>query len=282
MLIQVNNWLIAGGGIKKLTDFLVLLFGVSALSDLGRSIRSLYRHNGAEFTVLYLKECKRVVEHFCSGGALSNTISPPFVGLRKGLPSFVPADLRKRIRSGDRVGIMLTLTLLGLYRGLVVPPKVKVETITDGYAGAADHLLGFSDTVERFLRQLHIGVLKKPRLWLSTSVGPHGMMGSVSAIRDAASLVSGEHETVRLFQREYARTVYGRKYRIWFGIQIRFFACVHRILYPSWTALSGVTSWLSRLHRIEEPAGKVRIVAITDYWTQLLVKPVHNLVFDIL
>jgi len=212
MLNQVNNWLIAGGGIKKLTDFLVLLFGVSALSDLSRSIRSLYRHNGAQFTVLYLKECKRAVEHFCSGGALTNTISPPFVGLRKGLPSFLPADLRKRIRSGDRVGVMLTLTLLGLYRGLVVPPNVKVETITDGYSGESDHLLGFSDTVERFLGQLQIGKLKRPRLWLSTSVGPHGMMGSVSAIRDAASLVSGVHNTIRLFQEEYAKAVYGSRY----------------------------------------------------------------------
>ena len=75
MLNQVNNWLIAGGGIKKLTDFLVLLFGVSSLSDLGRSIRFLYRDNGAQFTVLYLKECKRVVEHFCSGEILRNTAS---------------------------------------------------------------------------------------------------------------------------------------------------------------------------------------------------------------
>jgi hypothetical protein len=282
MLNQVNNWLTTGGGIKKLTDFLVLLFGVGALSDLGLSIRSLYRHNGAEFTVLYLKECKRVVEHYCSGEVLNNTISPPFVGLRKGLPSFLPADLRSRIRGGDRVGIMLTLTLLGLYRGLVVPPKVKVETITNGYSGESDHLMGFSDTVERFLGHLQIGKLKKPRLWLSTSVGPHGMMGAVSAIRDAASLLSGVHETIRLFQEEYASAVYGRRYRIWFSMQVRFFACVHRILYPSWIAQTGETSWLSRLHRIEEPAGKVRIVAITDYWTQLLMKPVHNLVFDIL
>jgi hypothetical protein len=101
MLNQVNNWLTTGGGIKKLTDFLVLLFGVGALSDLSRSIRSLIRHNGAEFTVLYLKECKRVVEHYCSGETLNNTIGPPFIGLRKGLPSLLPADLRKRIRCGD-------------------------------------------------------------------------------------------------------------------------------------------------------------------------------------
>jgi hypothetical protein len=39
---------------------------------------------------------------------------------------------------------------------------------------------------------------------------------------------------------------------------------------------------LGRLHSIEEPAGKVRIVAICDYWTQVALKPVHDHLFDIL
>jgi hypothetical protein len=39
---------------------------------------------------------------------------------------------------------------------------------------------------------------------------------------------------------------------------------------------------LGRLHAIDEPAGKVRIVAICDYWTQVAMKPVHNFLFKIL
>nr|UJQ92590.1 MAG: putative RNA-dependent RNA polymerase [Mitoviridae sp.] len=39
---------------------------------------------------------------------------------------------------------------------------------------------------------------------------------------------------------------------------------------------------LGRLHAIEEPAGKVRIVAICDYWTQAALKPVHDHLFRIL
>jgi hypothetical protein len=39
---------------------------------------------------------------------------------------------------------------------------------------------------------------------------------------------------------------------------------------------------LGRLHAIDEPAGKVRVVAICDYWTQVAMKPVHLYLFDIL
>jgi hypothetical protein len=39
---------------------------------------------------------------------------------------------------------------------------------------------------------------------------------------------------------------------------------------------------LGRLHAIDEPAGKVRVVAICDYWTQVAMKPVHEHLFKIL
>jgi len=39
---------------------------------------------------------------------------------------------------------------------------------------------------------------------------------------------------------------------------------------------------LGRLHAIDEPAGKVRVVAIADYWTQVAMKPIHERLFEIL
>lgn len=98
MLKQVNNWLLTGGGVRKIAVFLTLLFGVSGTKELALSIRNLHRDCGAAFTVAYLKECVRVVQHFVSGNAVSKTIGPPFVGLRSGLPSIVPANLRVAIR----------------------------------------------------------------------------------------------------------------------------------------------------------------------------------------
>lgn len=39
---------------------------------------------------------------------------------------------------------------------------------------------------------------------------------------------------------------------------------------------------LGRLHAIDEPAGKVRVVAIADYWTQVAMKPIHEHLFALL
>jgi hypothetical protein len=39
---------------------------------------------------------------------------------------------------------------------------------------------------------------------------------------------------------------------------------------------------LGRLHRIYEPAGKIRVVAIVDYWTNCVLKPLHDWMFDLL
>jgi hypothetical protein len=43
-----------------------------------------------------------------------------------------------------------------------------------------------------------------------------------------------------------------------------------------------VPAILGRLHPIYEPAGKIRVVAIVDYWTNCVLKPLHDWMFDIL
>lgn len=39
---------------------------------------------------------------------------------------------------------------------------------------------------------------------------------------------------------------------------------------------------LSKLHNLCEPAGKVRTIAIVDYWTNFVLKPLHDWMFDLL
>lgn len=42
------------------------------------------------------------------------------------------------------------------------------------------------------------------------------------------------------------------------------------------------TTFLSRLHILLEPAGKVRVVAIVDWWTHAVLKPLHDWMFSLL
>jgi len=50
----------------------------------------------------------------------------------------------------------------------------------------------------------------------------------------------------------------------------------------SWDEGVSLTRLLGRLHALFEPAGKVRVVAIVDYWTHCALKPLHDWMFSIL
>lgn len=51
---------------------------------------------------------------------------------------------------------------------------------------------------------------------------------------------------------------------------------------PSWDTHTDQMLQLGRLHTIEEWGGKTRIVAIVDYWTQLVLTPLHETIFEFL
>jgi hypothetical protein len=40
--------------------------------------------------------------------------------------------------------------------------------------------------------------------------------------------------------------------------------------------------YIGRLAKLNEARGKVRVIAITDYWTQLLLRPLHDAIYDLL
>jgi len=174
---------------------------------------------------------------------------------------------------------MLTLSLLSAYRGLIIPPKLKLESIEEGFTGNVEHFFGLSTFAPGFVKQLQLPRLSRPQLWLSTSVGPHGLQGGFSAIRDAAALLHPSGAPILGFLKAYCEEVYGRRVWLTLVIKMRFFSFVHWVLFPTWYPAEGVTSWLSRLHKIEEAAGKLRIVAIVDYWTQALMRPLHKMLF---
>lgn len=287
MLRTTNHWLIAGGGIRKLTKFLVLLFGVSgqratSLVKLSSAVRALIRHNGSTFAVGYLKECQRLVYLFVAEKGTNTSKAFPLVGVTGHLPVIIPAVLRAQIRERNLVMTMLSLSIISVYRGLICLPKSKIESITEGFTGEVEHFIGLSAFAPGFVKQLSVGQLGRPKLWLSTSVGPHGLQGGFSGIRDAKALLSAHGKPILGFLKAYCETVYGR--RVWLVLlsKIRFFSLVHTLLYPSWQSGEGVSSWLSRLHRIEEAGGKLRVVAIVDYWTQALLRPLHDLLFKTL
>lgn len=333
MMIQaIHTWLTARGGLRQLPKFLGLLFGVGSslradFNQLSRRIELLYRRNGATFTITYLKECVRVVQHYTAGVPLSACEGSVMVGLSGGLPTLLPTRLRGWVRSGHTICTVCTLSILGVYRGLVTPGVLKIESITGPFTGSVEDWSDFSSFLPKFFAMLPRRItLGRPSFAvLSTSVGPNGGRASISALKDAAVLKYCE-KTNLTHLLKFVRHAYGTRWYWAFRLVIGWLAFVYsicalrfpfefvstrkgvdpqdpdtliasrerglhlflnRIRYNLRVLLGmrlrvsklGLTARLSRLH---EAAGKIRVVAIVDFWTQMALKPLHRAIFAVL
>ena len=75
------------------------------------------------------------------------------VAMSGGVPSVIPKDHRKLIRSGDSRVIRFWLTLFGLYRILPFPGKMKLSTITD--PGKDFDIMPYVDFIDIFKARIH-------------------------------------------------------------------------------------------------------------------------------
>jgi hypothetical protein len=88
----------------------------------------------------------------------------------------------------------------------------------------------------------------------------HGLLNTIKSANDEFAVLTNSH------QKEKAA---GWKYLLkYFGLN----TAGYRFTNPT----------LSRLHNLYEAAGKVRTIAIVDYWTNFVLKPLHDWMFDIL
>jgi hypothetical protein len=86
---------------------------------------------------LYLKESSRLVIRFLAD---SPETFIPEGGIRvkrdsRGIPKIIPSELRNQIAAKSSLHVRLVLTLLGVYKVFPTRVKVKVNTITDPFAG---------------------------------------------------------------------------------------------------------------------------------------------------
>jgi len=108
---------------------------LSTTRNLKESIDSLWRNNGAKYTVEYLKECNRLLQFFVAGNPQSSD-SNLRIGAPGGLPIIIPANHRVLIKSNQEHRdypnvIRIIFALLGCYRLIRYEGTLKLETIID-------------------------------------------------------------------------------------------------------------------------------------------------------
>jgi hypothetical protein len=293
-------------------------FGVKAIGQLLELFKRALPATGMKLTpgrvrviLHFIKECKRihlsqgmkglviflkvnsVLVQQSIGGFVLKDITP--VGCRvsrckSGLPRLIlPAD-RANFRLGDYRVIKFYLTLFNLYRVLEFPGKLKLNTITDGFKGqwkshVMVELLSYIPDYINLVRSL-----SGPSRLQTLGISPRGMFksgpdgGTGHVVTHPLSLAL---QAIRLRQLglaaniEYFIKYYSRHTEVWLADLITPFVDASN-LWPLNLLPILKDMPIGKLGLKEEAAGKVRVFAMVDAWTQWVLEPLHKELFRIL
>jgi len=281
----------------------------------------LYKHNGVNFLIQYLKLALFATNSFLAGRKMENTQAlGKRIELRNGLPAMIPLYARNGIRTGNRHYIHIWCSVLNGYKGLKgIWGQPSFKTIVQKHPDFSNNK--FFNSLKEFvpyfwasLKTLGANLvpdLTLKNLFFTSRAGPNHPNAVLGAARDAHVWFYSAHESgfasrnlilewldmigetrMRKVFRHAAkryeltssmlRSVAGNKNIANFNLIANLFGLDRT--QSSQGDLTGSTfpAVLGRLHCLYEAAGKIRIVAIVDYWTNMCLKPLHDWMFKIL
>jgi len=254
---------------------------VSALKLLNSRIVKLVETSGWTFCFLYLKEVVRLTIRSLSGQpeASWNNSIPRVKRDSTGLPTIIPLSLRKTLLSPDKnIGIVrVTLCILSVYRVFKVPVKPDLGSITrpfDGLASTFPYL-----RISKALKMLDLRAIKFSsfRGFISEAAGPNTKFSTWGATIDALAFIEYPRQFVTFVQ--IALLTRSFQYLALFLTILLLYGPVY-ILARTLGLITPLR--MGKLSVVYDQAGKARIVAITNWWIQLALKPLHDSIFNAL
>lgn len=255
--------------------------------------KSIHSTQGMKGLVNYLKANTVLLQQALGGFKLYDCTSLKSrpSRTRSGLPRIILAQDRALIRAGNTKVMRFYLTLFNLYRVLEFPGILKLNTITDGFKGDRSSAL-----YKRIVEYIPIFVSLLNKRVKEHKIRDLTLRGIEPSpiIKSAPGTAGGQVSTnpfvlvnaaVNLRQRGLAGCV---------EYFIKYFEKGTKVPYPGlMTVFQGAAHLpldlipslggaVGRLGFKDEPAGKVRVFAMVDAWTQWVLEPFHAFLFDIL
>jgi hypothetical protein len=206
-----------------------------------------------------------------------------------GLPRFLPPHVRKQIRCGDAVWIKRALTLCGLYKVIEYKGRFSLSTITQPWTGSWPvGMVNFMPTFHRYLGSPNLlSKIREPgnhaKARMSSSSGPGRTVPSSITNLSIGNILSNAYtlyHSVELFPLfEGICALFGTP---WWADRVRRLATLTVSI--GWlyrTYVDPTKAFLGAIAQKEEP-GKVRVFAMLDYWSQLILYPLHVALFGLL
>jgi hypothetical protein len=254
-----------------------------------KQLNQLHKHNGLPGVVKYLKVATVCTQQVVSGYTIPdlNPLGMRISRSKTGLPRIIPADHRKKIMSGDKMVLRFWLTVFSLYRDLHFIGELKLKTITaPSTASSRAHEVGKSlkSFVTLYYRDQDRTFSGPGSIFQILKSGPQstraeGTFNShpVAVLKSLISLLQEAHAPllesllyILNFTNNFAVLDLYNNLTTYFGNKLK----------PSYYNLRHI--FLGRLSIKEEAAGKVRVFAMVDPWTQWALKPLHKKLFGVL
>lgn len=283
---------------------------VKVIVSFVRFLHVLIKQNGAAFTAKYLKASTSLLMQSISGKKhnSSQELGLAVSRTNRGLPRFIPAIHRSHIRQGNLFYIRLWLTLISVYRVLDFFGPLSIKTIVT----TSEAVINF-DEVKWAVHDLRIkdkisspsGVLVP--FWISSSsptstkviregntvLLPSSYSTSISAMIKAVYAWAHHPELLKAFLL-IAKTAKLTGPVVQFmdfvyycrgSFKLPFTLVAYEANYKEMTQVGNwlvSSTSLGKLGFKVEPAGKIRVFAMVDCFTQWLMKPFHESLFGFL
>jgi len=254
----------------------------------------LWSKLGNEKFINYLKVSLYAVNSFLGGKPLRNTKDQAvLVKLSNGLPAFIPAHFRRLIRENNIDFIHIVVSILYSYKGLGMDygsPDIS-SIITPRFEGLSDNYLydQFKDYAHSWARKLRLTMkdikyYSGPELFLLSSSSNGVLRGPSTGFKNTDYLVlRTKYKDLRSSIIDFAEGIGHYRFLRKFinnADGILFPSHLHSFIPKNRKAFDDFE--LGRLCLKYEAAGKIRVFAIGDSWSQWVLKPLHDYIFDLL
>jgi len=286
-----------------------------------RRLSTLAISQGIPGLVKYLKACSVLTQQSIAGYKIRE-ISPRVSRTKSGLPRLLPAPLRRLIRVGCFPYIRVALTCLSVFRDMIYKSPVKLSTIEKPFSGKEQWIKIVNGHAGRFVslfagnaagRSLCEGKFKPfpiikaspqsgklfaTETWV-TSTHP------ITLLKSALALTDDQLMKIKILYGIISKgTDYSGRPDGWEELSDMHLELLQagtlpgliQIVRDSASALSSYSyrvigrrlitapgsGFTGKLGLKQEAAGKMRVFAMVDPWTQMIMSPFHDGIFKIL
>lgn len=271
---------------------------------LGKTQR-LIKTQGLFGLVKYLKACSVITQQIVSGYHVAN-ISPRVARTNSGIPRILPLYVRKQIRNKNLFWVRLTLTIFSIFRDIQIKTKPNFKSIVAPSTCQPGMVENLKEHVAPFVMAFTGKASMRHRL---EGTYPFAISSSSPQVVRALELMKVGTKVLKIFRTFSssnplslmrsamcfdAEHIASLKVILSLnndGSFMNFFNQARNLLQVSLLGLPievltkffefGHT-YIGKLSLKQEAAGKMRVFAMVDPWTQWALYPIHKLIFDIL